>query len=286
MDNPPLDSDLHSPFEDYSNSQITKLYLSERSTFRNLSKRSVSVSRGSGGIPSVTNQMFWASVLFTRIVVISKSFEKLLPNPKPKEHWDFGSAASISRNLSEAYLWYFWLCEDDVALPVSDGRLILMQLFDHGSRKKIFHPNEFLSENDKVLEDLKSKFFRNPYLKTLPEKRQKVLLKGQKTPFNQDEVLERMNTDKDDFRMMYRWFSQYTHTGPVAFYRMFEGTTRGAGVETRLEKIYYIFAIQFASAILKSAINGHLKMFPNAETRKPWLTDNQVIRNVERDQGR
>ena len=108
-----------------TNTEITALYVTVKAEFRAIVKRAERVSMGSAGIPSSGNRMFWASVLFTRLVVISKSIEKLLPNPKPREHWDFSSVASLARNLSEAYIKYFWLCEDEILDEVRDGRFIL-----------------------------------------------------------------------------------------------------------------------------------------------------------------
>jgi hypothetical protein len=94
-----------------------------------------------------------------------------------------------------------------------------------------------------------------------------------------------MGADKDQFRFFYRFFSQHTHTGPLSFFRMIEHD-RGTGVETAHEKRYMIFATSFACSILEAAIRGHLKLFPDAGTRTPPLTDADVVRNVERNQGR
>ena len=84
---------------------------------------------------------------------------------------------------------------------------------------------------------------------------------------------------------MYRFFSQHTHTGPVAFYRMVDHD-RGTGVETRMEKKYILIAIGAAAEALARAIEVHLDIFPDAETREPHITDRQVEINVERQQGR
>lgn len=103
----------------------------------------------------------------------------------------------------------------------------------------------------------------------------------------QDEVLDRMGVDRDDFRWNYRFQSQHTHTGPVAFIRiLMEDHDRGSGVETTHEKRYMITAIISAISVLENAIAGHLTLFPDAETGSPFLTNSDIIRNVERNQGR
>lgn len=271
--------------EELSPVALTKKYLAARREFRDLLSRAKIVSRGSAGILAQSNQVAYASVLFTRICVTAKSIECLLPDCRPKEHWDFSAVASLTRNLAEAYLWYFWLCEDDVHEDVRQGRFILLYCHDHGSRGRLFPEDKATNEDDAVMADLIKRFDENAYLKTYDEKARREALKGHKTPFIQDDVLERMGADKEGFRFSYRFLSQHTHTGPISFYRLFEHD-RGKGVETEQEKSYMILAIEIASGVLSGAIDGHLKLFPEAETRKPHLTDADVIRNVERNQGR
>jgi hypothetical protein len=266
-----------------SNAEVTKLYVALKRGYRELVERAVRVSRGSGGILSTGNRMFWASVLFTRLSVMSKSVLALLPDPKPREHWDFSSVASLVRNLHEAYLVYFWLCEDEVLDEVRAARFILLYLHDYGSRKRLY-PDMF-AEDDWVYHDLVRQFDENLFLRTYTESQRRVALRGEKTPFVQDDVLQRMRIDLANFRHMYRFFSQHTHTGPMSFYRMVDHD-RGTGVETRHEKRYMIFAISFAVDLLNRAIEGHLLIFPDAETRTPHLTERQIEKNVERNQGR
>lgn len=265
--------------------QLTAEYNKWRNEYRTLARRAKKVSRGSGGIYVEGNRLAYAATLFTRITVIAFSVERLLPNCAPREHWDFSSVASLARNLSEAYLWYFWLCEDDVDDDVRQGRFVLLYCHDHGSRKRLFGDEGPEKSDEKVMADLIERFDNNPYLKTLPEQKRKELLKGYKTPFVQDEVLDRMKEDKGGFRLWYRFFSQHVHTGPLSFFRMAEHD-RGSGVETMHEKRYMILALMFAAQVLERAISGHLKLFPEAENRAPFLTDAQVIRNVETNQWR
>jgi len=266
---------------------LTTLYLRCRREFRDLCKRAERVSRGSGGIFVESNRLAYAAVLFMRITVMAKSVRQLLPDCKPKEHWDFSAVASLTRNLAEAYLWYFWLCEDEVDSDVRQARFILLYCHDYGSRDRMFPDGRPPIDEDVVMADLVSRFDANPYLVTFDAKQRREARKGHKSPFVQDEVLDRMGVDRNEFRSIYRFYSQHTHTGPVAFTRIIlEGHDRGSGVETAHEKRYMITAILYAISVLESAIAGHLKLFPDAETRTPHLTDAEIIRNVERNQGR
>lgn len=265
--------------------ELTGEYLAWRRRYRDLVKRAERVSRGSGGVYVQENRLAYAAVLFTRIAVMAKTISQLLPDCKPRDHWDFSSVASLTRNLAEAYLWYFWLCEDDVAADVRQARFILLYCHDNGSRGKMLGHEIDISSSDVVMSDLIERFDNNPHLKTYSEKARREALKGQKAPFIQDDVLSRMGIATEKFRLVYRFFSQHTHTGPVSYFRMVEHD-RGTGVETAQEKRYMIFAISFACALLEGAIGGHLKIFPDAETLMPHLTASQIVKQVERNQGR
>ncbi|KPF61002.1 hypothetical protein IP88_15870 [alpha proteobacterium AAP81b] len=264
--------------------ELTSEYLRMRRIYRDLLKRAKKVSRGSGGILAPTNRVAYASLLFTRIVVICKSIDQLLPDCKPREHWDFSSVASLTRNLAEAFLWYFWLCIDEVEEVVRDGRFVLLYLHDHGSRKRLFEEVES-TEPDVAYADLLSRFEANAYLRTFDASKRKEALKGHKTPFAQDDLLDKIGVERNSFRVLYRFFSQHTHTGPLSFMRMIDHD-RGTGVETAHEKRYMIVALEFANGVLKDAIDGQLQLFPDAETRAPHLTDAEVVRRVEQNQGR
>lgn len=273
---------LAAEMEVLDNSRLTTLYLDTRREYRDLIKRAVRISRGSAGIPSTGNRMFWGCVLFTRIVVTAKSVNQLLPDAKPREHWDFSAAASLARNLFEACLVFHWLCGEGVNEVEREGRFILYHLHDHGSRRRLF-PDE--PETPEVFEDLVERFNANAFLGTFDEKQRRQALRGERTPFIQDDVLAEIGADPGGFRLLYRFFSQHTHSGPLAFYRMLDHD-RGTGVETRHEKRYMIIVVGFATQFLARAIETQLDIVPEAETRTPHLTDQQVRANVERNQGR
>jgi Family of unknown function (DUF5677) len=230
------------------------------------------VSRGASGIRSETDQHYWASVLFTRMVVTATSIQVLAPEPRPDAHWDFSAMASITRNLAECYLFFYFLCADNVSQVEKDARIILLNLHDNASRKKLFGElsepgdGETAAANAEVHNDLVRKFNANAHLSGLTEKRQKELIKGEKTPFVQDDVVERTNMDKTTFRFLYRLFSNHAHTGPVAFYRMAEHG-RGHGFWNRDDTFYMGVALDFADDLMQRATADFLVLFPDAETR-------------------
>src|SRR5947209_6515621 len=168
--------------------QAKEKYRQARRQFAADVLRAQRVSRGSAGIRSETAQHYWASVLFTRMVVTAISIQTLTPELRPNVHWDFSAVASISRNLAECYLFFYFLCADNVPRVEKDARIILLNLHDRASRRKLFR--EFGEPDDAetaaakadVHNDLVRKFMANAYFAGLPEKRQKELIRGEKTP--------------------------------------------------------------------------------------------------------
>jgi hypothetical protein len=230
------------------------------------------VSRGASGIASETAQHYWASVLFTRMAVTATSIQTLTPDLQPNAHWDFSAVASITRNLAECYLFFHFLCADAVPQVEKDARIILLNLHDHASRRKLRgelgEPEDVskAAASAAVQDDLVRRFKANAYLSGLPEKRQAELIRGERTPFVQDDMIVRANMDKTNFRFLYRFFSNHTHTGPIAFYRMREHG-RGGGFQNHADILYMGFALDFALDLMERATADFLVFFPDAETR-------------------
>jgi hypothetical protein len=186
-----------------SESQARAEYRKARRDYAAVVLRAKRVSRGAAGIRSETAQHYWASVLFTRMVVTSMSIQVLTPDLQPEAHWDFGAVATIARTLAECYLFFYFLCADDVSQVEKDARIILLNLHDNASRGKLFAELGKMDDNAEttaakaeVHDDLVRKFNANTYLAGLPEKRRKELVRGDKTPFVQDDIIERARMEK------------------------------------------------------------------------------------------
>ena len=101
--------------------------------------KAFSTSHASTGL-RCSNRQVWASVLFTRLCVFSTSILSLCPGSKlnPKGlHWDFGSIATLSRNLLECSLVFFYLGIEDVSEQEINVRLMVMDLHDCNSRNRL-----------------------------------------------------------------------------------------------------------------------------------------------------
>ncbi len=257
----------------WSEAEAKAKYKAARKAFAACVVRAETVSRGAANVESETNQHFWASVLFTRLVVTAKTIQMLSPELHLDAHWDFSAVASITRNLAECYLFFYFLCIDNVSLDEKNARIILLNLHDNASRKKLFDETRVQEDDAETValkaavhDNLVRKFNANAYLSSLPKKQKRELIKGEKTPFIQDKVIERTTIDKGNFRFLYRFFSQHTHSGPVAFYRMAEHG-RGRGFQSHLDTVYMVLALEFARDLIERATVEMLSLFPNAETR-------------------
>jgi Family of unknown function (DUF5677) len=262
--------------DNLSDHQLEKLYRETRAEFAASTKRAKLISEGSAGRYTEDGKTFWASVLFTKLVVTAQSVLRMAPRTAPipdrLAHWDFSAVASLTRNLAECYFMFFYMCVDET--PGEDEwltRLNLIQLRDNAARRQMFadwNPDDpQLAGFGIHRHDLTQKLRGRKFFQSLPEKRQADLLKGDKALLlTQDEILKRMGEESASFRGMYRLLSAHTHSTPLAFYRM-AGDGRGCGVENRADKAEIAVALQMASSFLERAINDMLKIFPDAEQR-------------------
>lgn len=240
-------------------------------------KKCCSTSQKYEGIPSSTSQHFYASILFTRLCNIGMSINRLSPSPKligeENTHWDFSSVSSLTRNLIECYLTFFYLCIDKCSEEEQDARLKLMNLHDHVSRTKLFESvksdeaEKFKEYNDEVLSPLKD----NLWFQELSSKQQIHFLKGTTSFFkNIDEIVKDSGEEVSSFRFIYRFLSSHTHSSPMGFYR--NSNDRGRGLETPLEIQYTGMCLEWVSQYLEKANNEFIILFePSLQNNTPWV---------------
>lgn len=155
-----------------------KQYAAIHEKYCSLIEKCIESSQNFADIPSPSGAHFYASILFTKMCTYSVSIKKLSPDPcyiGKEVHWDFGSVASLTRNLIECYLSFFYLCIETCPEEEWDARWKLMNLHDHTSRTKMFESLGEDTANDpktikisaKVANDLSS----NKWFSELPENR-------------------------------------------------------------------------------------------------------------------
>lgn len=237
------------------------------------------ISRGCAGIASVDGRMYWASVLFTRMTVISNSILKLVPQVENKDHWDAASICALARNLGECYLWMYFLSFDPVDDEKHQARIFMMYAHDNRGRERIAkeaggHP-DLAEYYRRVRAEIERKLNANRYFTSLSEKRRAELIKGDKTPFIQDDLLDKAGLKRTEFRVNYRVLSAQTHSSPVAFYDVLT-IGGGAGVAHDREMKYMGIALELTNEIIDLAISNMFSMHPYAERRGQMLSEKDI----------
>jgi hypothetical protein len=259
-------------------------YLSALSGFTDAVEQAIVSSHAATGLDA-GQRRYWGSVLFTRLCTTSVSILLLCPGSKVNPdgtHWDFGSVASLARNLFECALQFFYLAVE----PVNDdewyARLKVMQLHDCRERMRMFrafNPNDpQLRGFEQQAGELKSLLTGNSCFRSLPQALRKNLLKGERPSIlTQDEILERMGQAPPDVRGYYRFLSSHAHSLPLAYYRMAEHD-RGRGEENRVEKGYIAGTLEFCTDLLKRSIDGFQKSFADIASFAPATFSWEVLR--------
>lgn len=211
---------------------------------------------------------YWGSVLFTRIVLISTSILTLCPESElcSTKNWDFGSVASLVRNLHECSLMFFYLAIETISSDEWRARLNVMQLHDNSERHRMFSDlsSTGSDSDDHIYQlhqtDLKNRLLANSFFLSLDKGVQKKLLKAESAKIlTFKEISERMGDGKKFIWGWYRFFSSHTHTTPLSFYRLSEqGRT---GVENDIDKAYKTLALDFANQVLTRTLNDFTVSF-------------------------
>ena len=142
-----------------------------------------------------------------------------------------------------------------------------MNLHDHISRTKLFNAmGEDTDANEeavKIKEEVLLALNNNSWFQTLSKKQQTHFLKGTTAFFkSKDEIVTSCGREVSDFRAMYRFLSNNTHSFPMGFYRMASGN-RGRGLESNTEVKYTGICLEWAANYLNSANKEFVNLFEN-----------------------
>lgn len=230
----------------------------------------VKISRLGAGRYGESDKVVWACILFTKLCTSGRSLKKLLDHDIAKEYkndWDYSSAFSLTRNIMECYQTFFYLCFDNISEEEYVARKALFNVHDYYSRKQFFSffPENFDGERENheieaiVVEQLEnSTFFKN-----LDDKKKIIYLKGKNAFFiSREDIEEKEEVNKNDFRLWYKLLSANIHSYPMGFFRMID-EDRGTGVHSELEENYSAVALDLAESYLKRACIHMLKIFPD-----------------------
>ncbi len=264
--------------------KVDEYYLSALGQFTDALEQAIASSHNATGVDA-GQRRFWGSVLFTRICTASVSILWLSPRSKVNPdgtHWDFGSIASLARNVFECALLFFYIAVEAVSEDEWLARLKVMQLHDCMERLRLFRvfdPNDpQLQGFEKQSNELKTILEKNPYFAGLSDKLRKNLLKGDRCSIlTQDEILQRMGQFRPGTRGYYRFLSSHAHSFPLAFYRMAEHN-RGRGEESQAEKGYIAGTLEFCADVLKKSTEGFQGSFADIVSFATGAFDWNVLR--------
>jgi hypothetical protein len=257
-----------------------------RSSLANLTdavEKAIVTSHAGAGLDA-GQRRFWGSVLFTRLCTISVSILWLSPRSKVNpagKHWDFGSIASMARNLFECALQFYYLGVEPVRDDEWYARLKVMQLHDCLERSRMFRAfnpaDPQLVGFEQQSTELKEVLQKNSYFQQLPETLRKTLLRAERTCIlTQDEILERMGRFDPATRGYYRFLSSHAHSFPLAFYRMAEHN-RGRGEENDVEKGYMASTLEFCADVMATSTDAFRGSFADISSFVPGKFDWNVL---------
>ena len=234
----------------------------------------ISVSREFADIKSPTGGHYYASVLFsslcTRAVTIIMMAPHSLWARRKLENWDYSSMAGIVRSLLEVRLAFHYLCAERIDQEEWNCRWNLFNLHDCTSRIHLFQEMPDNEENltglEAQAEDLRQRLQTNSHFHTLPESRQRELLRG-KTAYlsSLEDIGVKAGVDIHTFRWLYKLFSSQVHGLPMSFYRNGE-QNRGRGVHSETEEQYTSLCLSFALTLLVGARDEMRAIFAGVKT--------------------
>lgn len=219
----------------------------------------VALSVGIGGVPSANGRQYWSSVLLAKVTLTCMTLNSLVPRTASKssrEVWDLGSIATLVRGIAENYFLMHWLCVETEDEALWAFRIALLQLVDNRARYRMIDEIEGEEEPEAFVTAQRS---HADHLATMElwhriePKRQKELLKGDRLPFIQDDVVEKLEVDRLSFRRLYRYLSSFVHTGTISFFRA-EKQGRGNGEYNLYEANSILVCMVFANMVLGALI--------------------------------
>ena len=234
---------------------------------------STAISQGASGRPAESGRHYHASLLYTRLCGWGVSALMALPGNRLSvaqfENWDFPAIASISRNLIECYIAFFYLCVEPIEKEEWECRWNIFNLHDCLRRKKFFEligeEMDQLAKFDETAEELRDRLRNNKRFLELEPAVQKDCLKARKLYLqSQDELVEKFGIERALFRGLYVLLSSHVHTFPLGFYRI-GMENRGRGLETEVDRMYMTTAVKIASFFIRRAAKEMIQLFPGAD---------------------
>jgi hypothetical protein len=264
---------LIKPREDHDSARSrrsNKFYREAKTNFGTVLTGMYAVSHAAAG-RQVDQRRLWATVLFTRLCVVSTSLQRLLPEPAKSadesDAWDLSSVAAIVRMILECCLLFHYLGVEEVSEDEAADRINLFHLHDLTARVSMFQNllqnQEEAKRGEEIRATLLERFEKSALLASKTERQRAHLLRGDKVMFViQDDVIAKMGVDRTEFRAWYEVLSAHIHSYPFAYHRSLEGG-RGIGVENNPEKDWITLALSYVTSFLARTLTQMISLYPD-----------------------
>lgn len=236
-------------------------------------KRANTIAYGGSFQKTEHPRQFYCHLIFTKMVVMSRSLLRLCPHPEKQsrvhDHWDLPSCAAISRSITDAFAIHFHLGVEEVDDDEHEARRLVTYWRDFTVRDVLFveRRSERQSEYKAFHErDLRARLDANAYWGTLRISKRRHILKKRLLIHDQNEIFERAGFDPDDVAKTYRYLSAQMHCDSISFMRMAE-QRRGVGLENDADKAGIFWALANASELLVAASSNVDRVLPGSEAR-------------------
>ncbi len=210
-----------------------------------------------------TSRTIYAEQLFEKIVLISHSFLKLLPesNNQNTDAYDISSFASLARNVIECHNVFHYLCIDYISKQEFEFRLWLMGLHKSVGSERILKALQLTQRkksNSQDLMDLMPEFVlkRNAFFNSLDERVRNQLLKGKKPYYWRVRRSSNVPIPKDLESALYNFFSNSVHSFPLGIHY---SSHYRKGHHLNLYSLYFL-SIEAMIIYLASTVKSYIKL--------------------------
>lgn len=234
----------------------------------------IDVTNACGGKKNVPLHLVRANQLFIRMTVSILSLIRLLPNnrhfPAEMEFWDLFSIHSLSRNIVESYIIFWYIAVDIIPDDERELRMFLLSYHNNNEKYKLYKDFSTIDaemlegfENNLPLDKAKLKMdvVFNKYVEPL---RRKNILNGKEAKYlSNQEIMDKIPFKTEEFKPLYRFFSNHIHSMPFAI----QSTTdeRGTGKRNSTEVQYIETALDFVTKYMLAATVDTIHLFPDCE---------------------
>jgi len=249
-----------------------KSYTKKLREIENYLDFAIDISDRTSGKKNVPWKLARAHQLYIRLTVTCLSFIRLLPKNRYLktnfEFWDFPSVANIARNFIETYHVFYYIGVDKITDEETDLRLSIFNYHLNNEKYKLYKefgaPIEDLKEFEINLPKAKEEIKNHKAFSGIEASRVKGILNGTEfMSMTHKEISDKIGFDTKEFRPMYRFLSNQTHSTPFSFFS--QSNERGRGIENQPEVNYIVMCIDFVAKYLLAAMTDIIKLFPDCQ---------------------